>query len=172
MKLKHILGILILAGAITACSSSNDDPKPTVPPTGGEPTVQPSDSIPADPTVPEPTIVVVDTMEVAVTELIAVADGGDIEFTTTTNQTYTVTTDVDWIIIKSDGRALTATYTVVATVSANEGKAREGNITVTFGDEASTAKSVVVKQEAAPSQEVVVSVGNMSTTTWVPQIVQ
>lgn len=168
MKLKNILGILILAGAITACSSSNDDPRPTVPPTNGEPTVP-------EPTVQpsQPTIVVVDTMEVAVSELSATYKGGDIEFTTTTNQSYTVESDVDWITIKSDGRALTATYTVVATVSANEGEAREGKIVVTFGDEAATVKNVVVKQEAKlPSQEVVVSVGNMTTTTWVPQIVQ
>lgn len=197
MKLKNILGLLIVAGTIVACSSSNNDVEPTVPPTNGVPTVQPSDSIPNVPTVPptdgeptvpptdgeptvpptdgQPTVVVVDTMEVNVRELNVTAEGGEIEFITTTNLTYRVEANVDWITINSTGRTLTADYTVKATVAVNSGEAREGKITIFFDDELSTMKSVKVKQEAKPeepSQELLTSVGKMTTITWEPQIIK
>ena len=206
MKFKNILGLLIVAGTIVSCSSSNNDVEPTVPPTDGVPTVQPSDSIPDVPTVPptdgeptvpptdgeptvpptdgeptvpptdgEPTVVVVDTMEVNVRELNVTAEGGEIEFITTTNLTYRVEANVDWITINSTGRTLTADYTVKATVAVNSGETREGKITIFFDDELSTMKSVKVKQEAKPeepSQELAMSVGKMTTTTWEPQIIK
>lgn len=188
MKLKNILGLLIVAGTIVACSSSNNDVEPTVPPTDGVPTVQPSDSIPNEPIVPptdgeptvpptdgEPTVVVVDTMEVNVRELNVTAEGGEVEFITTTNLTYRVEANVDWITINSTGRTLTADYTVKATVAVNSGEAREGKITIFFDDELSTLKSVKVKQEAKPeepSQELAMSIGKMTTTTWDPQIIK
>jgi hypothetical protein len=197
MKLKNIFGLLIVAGTIVACSSSNNDVEPTAPPTDGVPTVQPSDSIPNVPTVPPtdgeptvpptdgeptvpptdgvPTVVVVDTMEVNVRELNVTAEGGEIEFITTTNLTYRVEANVDWITINSTGRTLTADYTVKATVAVNSGEAREGKITIFFDDELSTMKSVKVQQEAKPeepSQELAMSVGKMTTTTWEPQIIK
>ena len=204
MKLKNILGLLILGAAVfTACESSNDDdviptppiatPSDSVPATGGtpvDPTVQPSQPVdptvqpsqPVDPTVqpsqpvdPTPSIIIVDTMEVIANIAEVPGEGGTIEFITRTNVVYSVATTADWITITSDGRALTADYTVTATIAANTGEAREGVITVTFQDEANTAINVTVKQAAkpqAPSQEVLVSVGGMSSITWVPKEIQ
>ena len=100
------------------------------------------------------------------------AEGGSIEFVTRTNVEYAVATSADWITITSDGRALTADYTVTATVAANTGEARQGVITVTFKDEANTAIEVTVQQAAKPeepSQEILMSVGGMSTITWIPK---
>ena len=208
MKLKNILGLLILGTALfTACDPTDGDndviptapivtpsdtttqqtpivPTDTVP---TDPTVQPS--VPVEPTVPEqtepdptvqpsvpveptPTIIVVDTMEVIANIAEVPGEGGTIEFVTRTNVLYSVSTSADWITITSDGRALTADYTVTATVAANTGEAREGVITVTFQDEANTAIDVTVKQAAKPeepSQEILMSVGGMSTITWVPK---
>ena len=202
MKLKNILGLLLISAAVfTACDSNSDkDIIPTVPTVQpsepGDPTVQPSEpgdptvqpSQPADPTVqpsepvdptvqpsepvvPTPTIIVVDTMEVIANIAEVPAEGGTIEFITRTNVVYSVSTTAEWIVITSDGRALTADYTVTASVAANTGSAREGVITVTFQDEANTAINVTVKQAAKPeepSQELLMSVGGMTSITWVP----
>lgn len=205
MKLKNILGLLLISAAVfTACDSqSNGDedviptppiatPSDTVPATGGDTPVVPTDTIPTDPTVqpsqpvdptvqpsqpvdPTPTIIVVDTMEVIANIAEVPGEGGTIEFVTRTNVLYSVSTSADWITITSEGRALTADYTVTATIAANTGDAREGVITVTFQDEAGTEIDVTVKQAAKPkdpSQELLMSIGGMTSTTWVPQIIQ
>ena len=192
MKLKNILGLLILGTALfTACDPTDGDndviptapivtPSDSVPPTGGtpvDPTVQPSQPVdptvqPSQPVEPTPTIIVVDTMEVIANIAEVPAEGGSIEFVTRTNVEYAVATSADWITITSDGRALTADYTVTATVAANTGEARQGVITVTFKDEANTAIEVTVQQAAKPeepSQEILMSVGGMSTITWIPK---
>ena len=103
---------------------------------------------------PTASVIVVDTMEVIASIEEVPYVGGTIEFVTRTNVEYTVATEAEWITITSEGRALTADYTVTATIAANEGEAREGVITVTFADEAATAKTVTVKQAAyvAPEQ--------------------
>lgn len=99
------------------------------------------------------TVVVVDTMEVIANIEEVSYEGGTINFVTKTNIAYSVAADQEWITITSDGRALTAEYTVTATIVANEGAAREGVITVTFQDEAATAKTVTVKQASKPVAE-------------------
>ena len=148
------LWCLIAAFGLSFSVACSDDDEKEVTPT--PPVEEPT---PTPPPVEEPTptqsVFVVDTMEVAANIEEVPYTGGTITFTTTTNQDYTVASTADWITIDSDGRALTATYTVTATVAANEGEAREGKITVTFADEAKTVKEVVVKQAAyvAPTPE-------------------
>lgn len=114
------------------------------------------ESHPVPPTIEVP--IVVDTMEVNPTNIEVAYIGGKITFTTTTNQNYIVASTADWITIDNDGRALTATYAVTATVATNEGEAREGRISVTFADESTTVKEVIVKQAAyiEPQPEYVV----------------
>ena len=102
---------------------------------------------------PTASVIVVDTMEVIASIEEVPYVGGTIEFVTRTNVEYTVATEAEWITITSEGRALTADYTVTATIAANEGEAREGVITVTFADEAATAKTVTVKQAAYVAPE-------------------
>ena len=138
-----------------ACSDDDEDVTP-----------EPSQSQPGDTQKP-PVVVVVDTMEVLTSEIEVVAEGQEISFVTRTNVEYEVAADAEWITVTSTGRALTADYTVTATVAANEGEAREGNITVTFKDEANTAKTVVVKQAAyqAPEDSPVPPVAEYETVT-------
>jgi len=107
----------------------------------------------ANPTEPNPTVSVEAVMEIDKTEIEVAYTGGEITFVTTTNQAFTVSSIAEWITIDSDGRAETADYTVKATVSANDGEAREGNITVTFDDEANTVKEVIIKQVAYMSPD-------------------
>ncbi len=118
---------------------------PNTPATDGEQTPPATDG--------QQTVVVVDTMEVIANIEEVSYEGGTINFVTKTNVAYSVAADQEWIIIISDGRALTTEYTVTATIVANEGEAREGVITVTFQDEAATAKTVTVKQAAKPVTE-------------------
>ena len=154
MKKRMWLWCLIAAFgmSIVACGGDDEKETPTPPQTGGEqtPVVPPTDG---QQTPPSQSVIVVDTMEVIANVEEVPYTGGTIEFVTKTNVVYSVDTDQEWIKITSDGRALTAEYTVTATVDANEGEAREGVITVTFEDEATTVKTVTVKQAAKPAED-------------------
>ena len=114
------------------------------------PTANPTEP---NPTEPNPTVSVEAVMEIDKTEIEVAYTGGEITFVTTTNQAFTVSSIAEWITIDSDGRAETADYTVKATVSANDGEAREGYITVSFDDDANTVKEVIIKQVAYMSPD-------------------
>ena len=136
------LGVMFSCDEVT----EEEGPIPTVPPTGGDtPATTPT---PTDTTVTIEAILSVDKAEIEVS-----AAGGEITFITTTNVAYTVSEDSEWISITSDGRAETRDYTVVATVEANKGEAREAVITVTA--EGAEAKTVTIKQAAYVASDIV-----------------
>ncbi len=91
-----------------------------------------------------------DTCEVSEVSISVPAEGGEITFITKTDVEFEVSTEVEWITITSDGRAVEE-YTVVAEVAANEESAtRTGIITVQFMDDNATVKEVNVVQSGVP----------------------
>ncbi len=90
------------------------------------------------------------TCEVSEVSISVPAEGGEITFITKTDVEFEVSTEVEWITITSDGRAVEE-YTVVAEVAANEESAtRTGIITVQFMDDNATVKEVNVVQSGVP----------------------
>ncbi len=150
MNPKAIYNIFIALLSLFSVSCSDIVVKENILPTPdpAEPIETPDLPVTPAPTEPNPTVSVEAVMNIDKTVIEVAYTGGEITFVTTTNQDFRVSSAVDWIIITDDGRAETADYTVKADISANDGDAREGIITVTFHDEANTVKEVIVSQAA------------------------
>ena len=151
----YAVRMLMFGVAFYSCSTGDSEkdiiippPLPTYPIQTQDPTL-PTESEPSQTIIqsPPPTVIIDDTMEVDKTLIEVGEAGGEISFVTTTNLSYRVTSEVDWITVTDDGRGLTATYNVTATVATNVGDAREGKILVTFDDRTATVREVKIKQK-------------------------
>ncbi|MDE6269396.1 MAG: cellulase family glycosylhydrolase [Muribaculaceae bacterium] len=119
---------LMATGTLWACSDNDPEPEP----------------VPDKPTTTESYL----TVESVSTELVA-AEGGEVTFTVKSDRVPTGTTDADWAKRKSSDRTGDVS-TFVFTVNANDGDARQANVTFKAGQ---LTASAVIKQEAAPKVE-------------------